>query len=97
MTFPFPLTLTLPSHTPTPHREMNEHNIEIGIIGADRKFRILSPSEVRLSLPLSFPSLCTRRRIYYIVMSYTMHHTHTYLKTPQNIKKQVRDYLDEAN
>lgn len=26
---------------------MNEHNIEIGIIGADRKFRILTPSEVR--------------------------------------------------
>jgi len=29
------------------HREMNEHNIEIGIIGADRKFRILTPAEVK--------------------------------------------------
>uniref|UniRef100_A0A7S2SP97 Proteasome alpha-type subunits domain-containing protein n=2 Tax=Rhizochromulina marina TaxID=1034831 RepID=A0A7S2SP97_9STRA len=27
--------------------EMNEHNIELAVIGADRKFRILSPAEVR--------------------------------------------------
>ncbi len=39
-----PTTYPLP---PANNREMNEHNIEIGIIGADRKFRILSPSEVK--------------------------------------------------
>lgn len=46
---PHPFITTTPPVTPdrNPHREMNEHNIEIGIIGADRKFRILSPSEVR--------------------------------------------------
>jgi len=27
--------------------EMTEHNIEVGIVGADRAFRILTPSEVR--------------------------------------------------
>jgi 20S proteasome subunit alpha 2 len=27
--------------------EMNEINIEIGIIGADKKFRILTPAEVK--------------------------------------------------
>eukprot|EP00455_Lapot_gusevi_P008733 TRINITY_DN1383_c0_g1_i6.p1 TRINITY_DN1383_c0_g1~~TRINITY_DN1383_c0_g1_i6.p1 ORF type:complete len:156 (-),score=43.64 TRINITY_DN1383_c0_g1_i6:226-642(-) len=26
---------------------MNEHNIEIGVVGPDRRFRVLSPSEVR--------------------------------------------------
>lgn len=26
---------------------MTEHNIEIGVIGADRKFRVLSPLELR--------------------------------------------------
>ena len=27
--------------------EMNENNIELAIIGEDRKFRILTPAEVR--------------------------------------------------
>jgi 20S proteasome subunit alpha 2 len=27
--------------------EMTEHNIELGIVGEDRKFRILTPAEVR--------------------------------------------------
>jgi len=36
-----------PSLPPSLHREMNEHNIEIGIIGADRKFTILTPAQVR--------------------------------------------------
>lgn len=27
--------------------EMNEHNIEIGIIGEDKKFRILTPSQIK--------------------------------------------------
>ena len=41
-------TLTHSSLLPSSsHREMNEHNIEIGIIGADRKFRILTPAEVK--------------------------------------------------
>jgi hypothetical protein len=26
---------------------MNEHNIEIGIVGPDRKFKILTPAEVQ--------------------------------------------------
>lgn len=26
---------------------MTEHNIEIGVVGKDRKFRVLSPAEVR--------------------------------------------------
>jgi hypothetical protein len=33
--------------------EMNEFNIEIGIVGADRQFRILTPAEVRISWPSS--------------------------------------------
>ena len=27
--------------------EMTEHNIEVGIVGEDRKFRVLTPQEVR--------------------------------------------------
>jgi 20S proteasome subunit alpha 2 len=27
--------------------EMNEHNIEVGIVTADKVFRILTPSEIR--------------------------------------------------
>jgi 20S proteasome subunit alpha 2 len=27
--------------------EMTEHNIEVGIVGADRKFRVLTPAEVK--------------------------------------------------
>ncbi len=27
--------------------EMNEHNIELGIIGEDRKFQVLTPSQVK--------------------------------------------------
>eukprot|EP00744_Colponema_vietnamica_P001191 GILI01001998.1.p1 GENE.GILI01001998.1~~GILI01001998.1.p1 ORF type:complete len:259 (+),score=70.95 GILI01001998.1:72-779(+) len=27
--------------------QMNEHNIEIGVVGKDRKFRVLTPAEVR--------------------------------------------------
>jgi len=27
--------------------EMNENNIELGIIGQDKKFRILTPSQVK--------------------------------------------------
>ncbi|RHY17425.1 hypothetical protein DYB30_004413 [Aphanomyces astaci] len=27
--------------------EMNEHNIEVGVIGTDKKFRVLTPSEVK--------------------------------------------------
>lgn len=26
---------------------MNSHNVEVGIIGEDRKFRVLKPSEVK--------------------------------------------------
>lgn len=27
--------------------EMNEHNIEVGIVGEDKVFRVLSPAEVK--------------------------------------------------
>lgn len=46
---------------------MNEHNIEIGIVGPDRKFKILTPAEVQTQAvsidrqavvcPLSFESI----------------------------------------
>lgn len=26
---------------------MNEHNIEIGVVGEDRKFRVLTPAEIK--------------------------------------------------
>ena len=30
-----------------PQGEMTEHNIELGVIGEDRQFRILTPAEIR--------------------------------------------------
>lgn len=50
---PFPHHKHPPSQTPTPphrHRlpagELTGENIEVGIVGEDRKFRVLTPAEV---------------------------------------------------